>query len=69
MKNWRWCSALPGREGVDVAGVPLRSRRDTRIEAAPIGVDVGDNPMEAVLEADVEGVNLIGRDQRAPHGR
>jgi len=45
--------------------VPVRCRRNPRIGAPAILVDAGHDPMIAILEADVDGVDMRGRCQRA----
>jgi hypothetical protein len=51
------------REGdrIDVAGVPVRRRRNTGVATSAVLVDAGDDPMIAILEADIDGVDMRGR--------
>src|SRR5580658_1366227 len=50
---------------VDVAGVPVGGCRDCGIRASAVLVDAGDDAMVAVLEADIDGVDMRSRCQRA----
>src|SRR5258706_12516839 len=50
---------------IDVAGVPVCGRWNTRISAPAVLVDAGDDTMITILEADIGGVDLGGRGQRA----
>ncbi len=50
---------------IDVAGVPVRGRRNTRVATSAVLVNAGDDPMIAILEADIDGVDMRGRGQRA----
>ena len=50
----------PGRVGIDIAHVPVGIGRDLRIAASAVVVDARHHPVIAVVEADIEGVDLIG---------
>src|SRR5580700_11440961 len=50
---------------IDVAGMPVRRPRNTRVATPAVLVDPGDDPMIAILEADIDGVDMRSRSQRA----
>src|SRR6266700_4880997 len=50
---------------IGVAGVPVRRPRNTRVATPAVLVDPGDDPMIPILEADIDGVDMRGRGQRA----
>src|ERR1700726_2433441 len=50
---------------IDVAGMPVGGRRNPRISAPAVLVDAGDHPMIAIFEADIGGVDIRSRSQRA----
>src|SRR3984893_1141445 len=55
------------REGdrIDIAGVPVCRPRNTKVATPAVLVDPGDDPMISVLEADIDGVDMRSRSQRA----
>src|ERR1700730_475734 len=55
----------PKGDRIDVAGVPVRRPRNTRVATPALLVDPGDDPMISVLEADIDGVDMRSRSQRA----
>src|SRR5262249_8837074 len=58
-------AGLSSRKVVDVTGVPIGARRDAGIGAPALVVHPSNHPMVAVLEAHVDGVDLVSRDQGA----
>src|SRR5580698_1187603 len=55
----------PEGDRIDVAGVPVRGTRNTRVATPAVLVDPGDDPMIPILEADIGGVDMRSRSQRA----
>src|ERR1700689_3983934 len=55
----------PKGDRIDVAGVPVRRAGNTRVATPAVLVDPGDDPMIAILEADIDGVDMRSRSQRA----
>ena len=51
-------------ERIDPARMPVGARRDSRVAAPAVGVDARHYAVIAVLEADIERVDLVGRGQR-----
>src|SRR6266542_5515196 len=58
-------TVLAGGQVVDVARVPVCGPRDLRVGASATLVDPGDDAMIAVLEAHVDGVDLLGGGERS----
>src|SRR5690349_11369818 len=52
-----------GAKGIDVAHVPVGSRRNSRICATAIGIHAGDHTMVAVFETRIDRVDLRSRDK------
>src|ERR1700733_7276396 len=50
---------------IDVAGMPVGRPGNARVATPAVLVDPGDDPMIAILEADIDGVDMRSRDQRA----
>ena len=50
---------------IDVAGVPVRRGRNSRVTTPAVLVDPGDDTMIAILEADIDGVDMRSRSQGA----
>src|SRR5258708_18643413 len=51
----------PKSDRIDIAGVPVRSRWNTRVATSAVLVDSGNHTMIPILEADIDGVDMRGR--------